>query len=160
MYWKIWFLHFLFSVFQTFENWHQLTSSRKLSRWLICSFIDERLWLTWSFRVCRAVLKLSSFLALWNVEIQAYFSGFQDLFLFTHFIVYFFFNISAKRLVNLNLRRFSDQNAKTFFVSLYSYWKNCFVNCHMVYFANAPRKIIAIYLDLFVHLRSFNFNLA
>ena len=153
----------IFSVFQTLENWHQLTSSRKLSRWLICSFIEERLWLTWSFRVCRAVLKLSSFLALWNVEIQAYFSQvvvFKICFCLRISLFTFFFNISAKRLVNLNLRRFSDQNAKTFFVSLYSYWKNCFVNCHMVYFANAPRKIIAIYLDFFVHLRSFNFNLA
>ena len=42
------------------------TSSRKLSRWLTCSFIEDRFKLTWSFNDWSSVLKLSSFLALWK----------------------------------------------------------------------------------------------
>ena len=42
------------------------TSSRKLSRWLTCSFIEDRFKLTWSFNDWSSTLKLSSFLALWK----------------------------------------------------------------------------------------------
>ena len=71
---------YLWIVKQTLQNEKSIfTSSRKLSRWFICSFIEERLRLTWSFKACSSVLKDSSCLALWKKNQFDYYLGYNFL---------------------------------------------------------------------------------
>ena len=71
---------YLWIVKQTLQNEKSIfTSSRKLSRWFICSFIEERLRLTWSFKACSSVLKDSSCLALWKKNQFDYHLGYNFL---------------------------------------------------------------------------------